>query len=193
MSAPKSVIVGLGNPILSDDAVGIVVAHRVYESLNPTVCQTATNCDANVDFIEAGVGGFELVEMLYGYDKAVIVDAMQTDRASPGEFFLVDLLTAAPPEIPAVCQTATNCAMTHHVGLIEGLELARRLNMRVPGSVRVYGIEVEDITTFGTSMTDAVAAAVPRMVEHILSAEFGMFTRCLSNGDKLCGRAHMLS
>jgi len=165
----------------------------VYESLNPTVCQTATNCDANVDFIEAGVGGFELVEMLYGYDKAVIVDAMQTDRASPGEFFLVDLLTAAPPEIPAVCQTATNCAMTHHVGLIEGLELARRLNMRVPGSVRVYGIEVEDITTFGTSMTDAVAAAVPRMVEHILSAEFGMFTRCLSNGDKLCRRAHMLS
>jgi len=159
MSALKSVIVGLGNPILSDDAVGIVVARRVYESLNP---------DANVDFIEAGVGGFELVEMLYGYDKAVMVDAIQTDRASPGEFFLVDLLTAAPPEIPA---------MTHHVGLIEGLELARRLNMRVPTSVRVYGIEVEDIRTFGTSMTDAVAAAVPRMVEHILSAEFSMFTR----------------
>ena len=78
MSAPKSVIVGLGNPILSDDAVGIVVARRVYESLNP---------HANVDFIEAGVGGFKLVEMLDGYDKAVMVDAMQTDRVSPGEFF----------------------------------------------------------------------------------------------------------
>jgi len=77
-------------------------------------------------------------------------------------------LTAAPPEIPA---------MTHHAGLIEGLELARRLNMRVPRSVRVYGIEVEDIRTFGTSMTDAVAAAVPRMVEHILSAEFSMLMR----------------
>ncbi len=161
MSAPKSVIVGLGNPILSDDAVGIVVARRVYESLNP---------DAGVDFIEAGVGGFELVEMLYGYDKAIIVDAMQTDHASPGEFFLVDLSTATPPEIPT---------MIHHVGLIEGLELARRLNMRVPRTVRVYGIEVEDITTFGTSMTDAVAATVPRMVEHILSAEFGMFTHAI--------------
>jgi hydrogenase maturation protease len=163
MSAPKSVIVGLGNPILSDDAVGIVVARRVYESLNP---------DANVDFIEAGVGGFELVEMLYGYDKAVMVDAMQTDLGSPGEFCLVDLLTATPPEIPA---------MTHHMGLIEGLELARRLDMRIPRSVRLYAVEVEDITTFGTSLTDAVAVAVPRMVEHILSVEYGMCTRGPAN------------
>jgi len=155
MSASKSVIVGLGNPILSDDAVGIVVARRVWESLGDR---------CGVDFLEAGVGGFELVEMLAGYDKAVIVDAIQTGAHLPGEFRCIDLSAMAVSEIPG---------MTHHVGLVEGLELARRLKMKVPNILHVYVIEVADVTTFGTSMTDSVAAAVPRLVDDILSAEFG--------------------
>lgn len=155
MSPPKYVIVGVGNPILSDDAVGIVVGRLVCESLKNHSC---------VNFIEAGVGGFELVEMLAGYDKAVIIDAIQTEGRSPGEFSRMDLSAISVSEIPG---------MTHQVGLAEGLELARRLKMKIPRSIHVYAIEVADVTTFGTAMTESVAAAVPAVANHILSAEFG--------------------
>lgn len=155
MPQRKDVIVGLGNPILSDDAVGIVVGRRVWESL----CSPS-----HATFLEAGVGGFELVEMIAGYDKAVIIDAIQTAGRAPGEFSCLNLSVLPAPEIPAA---------THRVGLVEGLELARRLDMEIPRTIRVYAIEVEDITTFGTSMTAAVEAAVPAVVAYILSAEFG--------------------
>jgi hydrogenase maturation protease len=155
MSAPKSILVGLGNPILSDDAVGIVVARHVWEALGNR---------PYVNFVEAAVGGFELVEMLAGYDKAVIVDAIQTEGRSPGEFSCMDFSAVSVSEIPS---------MTHQVGLVEGLELARRLKMKVPRNIHLYAIEAADVTTFGTAMTDSVAAAVSIVAEHILSAEFG--------------------
>jgi len=155
MAASRSILVGLGNPILSDDAVGIVVARRVWEALgNPP----GVNC------VEAAVGGIELVEMLAGYDKAVVVDAIHTGTCRPGEFSCIDFSAICVSEIPA---------MTHRVGLAEAIELARRLNMHIPRTIHVYAIEVEDIMTFGTSMTDSVAAAVPAVAAHILSAEFG--------------------
>ena len=156
----KSVVVGLGNPILSDDAVGIVVAQFVHQQLTCT-----PDVPERVDLIEAAVGGFELVEMIAGYDKAVIVDAIQTEGGRAGECYLLDLEQAASSDQPA---------MTHQVGLIEGLELARRLGMKTPGYLRVYAVEAADILTFSTELTPEVKAAVAGIARGVLADEFGV-------------------
>lgn len=156
MGKPKSVIVGLGNPILSDDAVGIVVARLVHEQIPD---------DQQVEFTEAAVGGFELVEMLVGYDRAIIIDAIQTDGGRVGDYYLLDLESSKSTE---------QAVMTHQVGLLEGLELARTLGMKIPKYLRVYAVEVADPYTFGTEMTHHVKAAAPRIAREILSQEFGV-------------------
>jgi len=153
VSTATSVIVGLGNPILTDDAVGPVVARGVHERLS----------DPDVDLREACVGGIELVEMLVGYDKAVIVDAIRTEGGRVGDYYLLDM---------GGSRASLRTGMLHDIGLLEGLELGRSLGMRLPTSLRVYAVEVADPYTFGTEMTEAVRAAVPHIVDGIVSAEY---------------------
>jgi len=160
----RSVIVGVGNPIRSDDAVGIAVARLVHERL-----AAYRNTDrGQVDLIETAVGGFDLIEQLAGYDKAVVIDAIQTEGGRAGDCYVVDLEGPLPGGCPS---------MTHHVGLMEGLALARVLAMDVPEYLRVYAVEAADVRTFGTGMTDRVKAAVPQIAEEILANEFGASPR----------------
>jgi len=156
----KGVIVGLGNPIMSDDAVGIRVARLIHENAPD---------DLDLAFIEAAVGGFELVEMLAGYDRAIVVDAIQTEEGRVGDYYLLDLAESMGAGLPA---------MTHHVGLFEGLELARRLKMNVPQYLRVYAIEVADPYSFGAEMTGPVTAAAPYIASAILATEYGVDAPC---------------
>lgn len=155
VSTVRSVIVGLGNPILTDDAVGLAVARCIHKRL----------ADPEIDLLEAAVGGIQLIEMLDGYDKAVIVDAIKTESGRVGDHYLLDLEGST--------RSSRRTGMTHEIGLLEGLELGRDVGMHMPEYLRVYGVEVADPLTFGTEMTDEVKAAVPRVADSIISAEYG--------------------
>jgi hydrogenase maturation protease len=156
----RSIIIGLGSPIRSDDAVGPEVARRVFESLD----------SERVECREMAVGGIELVESLVGYDHAVIVDAIQREGGRIGECYRLDLEHVTQPEPPG---------FSHQFGLVEGLELARRLGMDVPSHLSVYVVEVADPYTISETMTPEVMDAVPAAVEKILREEF----RVSSSGD----------
>ncbi|MBI5713137.1 MAG: hydrogenase maturation protease [Chloroflexi bacterium] len=64
----KTVVIGLGNPILGDDGVGWRVVEAVQEQIN----------DSSVDVDCAAVGGITLMEHLIGYDRAILIDAVIT-------------------------------------------------------------------------------------------------------------------
>jgi len=151
---PRSLIIGLGNPILTDDAVGLAVARLVHERL----------ADPETELAELAVGGLELVERLAGYERVVIIDAIRTEGGEVGECRRVEL---DGPE------SSRRTAFTHEVGLSEGLELARRLGMELPQKLSIYAIEIADPYTVSEEMTAEVRAAVPRAAEMILAAEFG--------------------
>ena len=154
MSTPSTVIIGLGNPIMCDDAVGIVIGRAVHERLGQP---------GHVTFIEASAGGFELIELIHGFDRAVIVDAIQTEGGAVGDYHALS---------PEDLRTGVIPSLSHQVGLIEGLELGPRLGMKLPDRLRIYAIEVADPFTFGTELTPEVAAAVPTLVNAIVEAEF---------------------
>ncbi len=158
MKTPTVVIVGLGNSILTDDAVGPAVARLVHQRLG----------DPTVDVREAAVGGIGLVELLAGYDRAIIIDAIKTEGGRVGDCYLLDLDGSRP---------SRRTGMTHELGLLEGLEFGRRIGLKMPGHLRVYAVEVADPFTFSTQMTPHVQAAVPSVAEHILAEEFGVPAR----------------
>ena len=150
----KSIIVGLGNSIMCDDAIGPVVAQRIRERIGER---------EDLAVVEAAVGGFELVELVLGYDKAVVVDAIQTEGGIPGDHYLLDLEGS---------QFRGQVTLSHQVGLIEGLDMMRRLGTNVPHDFRVYAVEVVDPYTFSTELTPHVAACVDRVADAILAEEF---------------------
>lgn len=149
MSQRSSVLVGLGSPIRTDDAVGLAVTSLVHEQLDGEVWELK----------HLAVGGIELVESIAGYEKAVIVDAIHTQDGEIGDCFLLDLEGAT---------TSARVGMTHEIGLLEGLDLGRRLGMQMPTVVRVYAVKVSDTYTVSEEMTPEVAAGVPAIVEQLV-------------------------
>jgi hydrogenase maturation protease len=148
----KTLILGLGNPLITDDSIGL----RVVEALRPRLAERA-----DVEVSEDYWGGLRLMERMIGFDRAIVVDAIQTG-APPGT---IHRLT--PDGIPT-----QRSASAHDMNLATALEFGRQADMHLPPNeaIRLVGIEAEDILTFSEQCTPAVEAAVPRAVEAVLEA-----------------------
>ena len=77
---PRTLVLGLGNPILTDDGVGIAVERCVAER-----CASQNGCGGRVVFAEASVGGLRLLDLLNGHDSVILIDAIQIPDGLPGD------------------------------------------------------------------------------------------------------------
>ena len=148
----KTIVIGLGSPLLTDDSVGLKVVQEVRRQLP---------ADSGISVEEDVRGGLNLMDLLAGYDRAIIVDAIVTG-AAPGTIHRL-----APDDIPT-----QKSASQHDVNLPTALELGRQLGMHLPdpANILLVGIEADDILTFSEECTPAVAAAIPRAVQVVLKA-----------------------
>ncbi len=149
----KTLVLGVGSSILSDDAVGIVVARRLEQRL--------VGRD-DVDFGVNEEAGFTLLEESIGYDRLVIIDSILTGR-EPGTVLRFDLSDLG---------RTIHSNSPHGMNLATVMELGRTQGMDVPGEVMIYAIEVVDTLTFGEDLTRAVAAKVDEIVETIADEIF---------------------
>ena len=142
----RTLILGLGNPILSDDAAGLQAARRLYELLG----------GEDVDLVEAALAGMQTVQLLSGYDRAVVIDVVQ-DEAKVGEVWRIDT-----DDLESVSSTSS-----HGIGLGQALRLARLMDLPVPEQILIYAIAAADISTFGETLTPQLAKALPAIVRRI--------------------------
>jgi hydrogenase maturation protease len=153
--AQRRILVGIGNPIRGDDAIGLAVAREVNAGLK----------DLGVEFCELSAGGLTLIERLAGYTHAVIVDATISGSRRVGECYRLDW------ENGAVSQRTGG---QHELGIAEGLELGRRTGMKLPDFLHIYVVEVADAFTFGTQLSPSVQAAVAPAANLIRAQEYGL-------------------
>jgi len=144
-------LLGLGNDILTDDAVGLFVVR----DLRPKLAG-----HPSIDIRETTEMGLALLDFITGYRTVVIVDSIQTGKAPPG--FLHELDASALNQLTG--------RTPHFVGVSETLALGRQLGLAMPEQVRIFAIEVEDPFTLGTAMTPALQAALPGIVQRIADA-----------------------
>ncbi len=155
----KTLVLGLGNPILTDDGVGVRVAEAVRAALPP---------DTTIEISEVSVGGLRLMERVVGYDRVILIDAMhrayQADAGpQPGAIHrltLADLRRISPTQ---------HSASAHDTSLATALELADRMGLPLPQEFIIYAVEVENVTDFGDEPTPAVAAAIPQVTVLVLN------------------------
>jgi hydrogenase maturation protease len=146
----RTVLIGLGNPVVTDDGVGIMAA-RLIEKMLPA--------QRRVDVCEVYSGGMPLMDAMVGYERAVIIDAMKTGINRPGE-----LLRLGAADLVE----SRNTASTHSGSLDVALETGRMLGLKLPDDITIWGIEAADVETFGEDLTAAVAESLPGCVERIL-------------------------
>jgi hydrogenase maturation protease len=144
-------ILGLGNDLLTDDAVGLHVARALRRELKEA---------SGVVVEETSEMGLALLDFLTGYREVMIVDSIQTGRASPGTVH----------ELDAVGLKQFTGRTPHFLGVGETLAFGRVLGLAMPERVTIFAVEVEDPFTLGTEMTPAVAGAVPSVVRRVRRA-----------------------
>ena len=145
----KTLVLGLGNPICGDDGVGI----RIAEALKDKVA------DPQVEVAETTAAGLGLLDLMAGYQRIIITDAIRTRNGVPGQVYRLGLSDLPGP---------VHCATLHDVDLATALELGRRLGMEMPREVIVFAVEVADTTTFLEGCTPDVERAVPEVASLVL-------------------------
>lgn len=146
----RTVVLGLGNPILTDDGVGIHVVRAVAERWT----------GKDVRFAEASLGGLRLLDLLAGYDHVILVDAIQTPGGMVGDIYRLQ---------PEDLRQSMHSGSTHDLSLSAALDLGRGLGMDLPTvkSIVILAIEVEDVLSFGEECTPMVAEAIVRAAKMV--------------------------
>lgn len=149
----KTLVIGLGNPILTDDGVGIYTARRVQEYLPP---------DSNIEVIEASIGGITLMEQMVGYERVILIDALWTPLEEVGRVQVFD----------AGDLTETlNTRSTHDADLPTALRMGRELGAMLPEThhIQIVAITANQVLDFCERPTPLVEAAIPTACEAVLN------------------------
>ncbi len=153
-------ILCLGNPLLADDAFGLVVAERL-RSERP-----------ELDVYTSSASGFDLLDSTLGTARLLVIDTMQTGNAAPGTITIYqeeDVRFAAG-------------GSPHYIGLFEALRLGRRLGLSVPEEVTIITVEPADCLTVGGAMHPDVRSSVEQVM-HIVH-ERAACERCMQGCDQ---------
>jgi hydrogenase maturation protease len=148
----KTLVVGLGNPVLGDGGVGWKVATDVKRLLP---------APPNVEVSFLSLGGLSLMQHLVGYDRAILIDAFALD--DPIGSILILRLSDMPK------YSAYHTAGRNDVSLLNAIEVGRAVGAKLPEDIVLVGIATKRICNFSESLSPPIAEVVPQAVQLVLN------------------------
>ena len=136
-------VLSLGNDILGDDGVAYYAARALHEDFGDIA-----------DFVETAEAGLALMELLEGYEYALLMDSVMTGQCDPGT--IVEFHSEQFHKIVA--------PSPHYAGLPEVLELSARLGLAMPAELRIIAMEVLDPFTLSEELTPEIGRKLPDLV-----------------------------
>ena len=141
---PRILVLGLGNDILGDDAVGLLAARRLRRLL-----------PESVEVIEAGGAGLDLLDLLEGYDRALLLDSILTGKYPAGtvlEFTEADF-------------KKDDASSPHYAGLPPVFPLASCLDIAFPSQIRIDAMEIENAYEVSEGLSLIVESNLPALID----------------------------
>lgn len=151
-SASQVLVLGLGDDLRTDEAIGLHVAQCVLERLD-------RDGILGIDVVATSDTGHALLDILVGHGDMILIDAVQTGRCPPGAIHEIFNDRCLP----------LSSMSERFVGLTRALAKGRKLGLPVPRRIRILGIEAQDPFTPGTALTPALRRVMPGAVERVLN------------------------
>ena len=147
----KTLVLGIGSPILGDDGIGFHVAQELERVIK----------DENVDVKDTSIDGLNLLDLIVGYDKVIVIDAIMTNDGEVGEIYRL-----RPENFVKTVHFATSL---HNANLATAIEIGRKfLAEQMPGEIVVFAVDIQEVSEFAEEMTQKVKEAVPKVVNLVL-------------------------
>lgn len=144
----NTLILGVGNLLLSDEGVGV----RAIEALEQRFV-----FPPGVTLQDGGTSGMELLEVMASRALIIVVDAVKSDSA-PGSLFMLE-----DDDVPAFFSQRLS---PHQLGLADVL-MALRLTDEFPQRLVLLGIEPESLAP-GMALTPTVARAMEGAIAQVV-------------------------
>lgn len=146
----KTLVLGIGNPIVTDDSVGLKVA-RLIKERRP-----------ELDVVEACSGAMGLFDYVIDQDRVILIDSIKTENGMPGEVYRMSINDLNP---------TLKQHSSHGLDIASALKIGEGLGYKMPESVNIYAIQVKDNIRFGEECTAEVAERIPFIAREIIEEE----------------------
>ena len=147
MASKNILILGLGNILLGDEGVGVRVIEQLFSHPFPD----------EIEVIDGGTAGYELINFFEGKEKVIIVDAVKTDD-TPGSVYKMDLSVVQEDE--------TVQLSLHQIGLKNVFKMASMMDLNP--EVTLVGIVPKDYQDYNIGLSEEVEKAIPLAIETVL-------------------------
>jgi hydrogenase maturation protease len=141
----ETLILGVGNDILTDDGVGIKLCREMQQRLKYD----------NIFYDTACLGGLEILEYIRGYKTVIFIDAIKTQGGIPGTVYYFT---------PKDFKETSNLSNIHDVSFLKALEIGRTLYINVPESIHIVAVEIKEDLTFSEDFTPELQAKYPEAI-----------------------------
>ncbi|MCX6656889.1 MAG: hydrogenase maturation protease [Candidatus Bathyarchaeota archaeon] len=143
----RTLVIGVGNLLRTDDGVGIHIINRLSK-LHP-----------EIDTFDAAMGSIEILEAMRGYERVIILDSIETG-IEPGTIYRVNLASGEKPPV---------ISHSHGTDILTIIELGHQLyGDGMPKDIILIAVEAEDTVTIGDKLTKRVQEAMDEVLQKIL-------------------------
>jgi len=149
----KILVAGVGNLLKSDDGLGPHVIERLKEVKLPD----------NVDVMDLGTSGMDILHHSENYDKVIFVDAIRLGKP-PGTVYRIKSreVQVTDDEVRDVIYMSM-----HEIDLERVISLGRRLG-KMPENLIIIGCEPKETGRMKIGLTEEVSSGVPNIIRLIL-------------------------
>jgi len=146
----KTALIGLGNPIVGDDGIGIRVVDYIQETLS---------LPASVEVIgDVSLAGIGLVELFRGYDKIILVDSIQTGNYPKGAVIQLQ---------PEDFASALHVSDFHNMDFFTALEFCNQVYDDIPKDIVILGVEIVTVMEFSDDLSKELKSQFKSIVKHV--------------------------
>ncbi len=151
----KTLVLGLGNDLYGDDAVGLRVVRTLKEQ--SALSRNPASANEEVGFEECSLTGLALLDVIIGYDALVIIDTIKKPDPLTGRIHVLDAkdLRAIPGPSP------------HYVSVPQMIEIGRASGVHVPSTIKVVAVEAKNIYDLGEGLSAEMQKSIPAVIRKV--------------------------
>jgi hydrogenase maturation protease len=150
----RTLVLGMGNPYVMDDSIGLRLAGELKLRLDHTPgLSWATDCSS---------GGLELLDQLAGHERLVVFDAIRTRGGRPGDWYRFNA---------GALRETRHLSSIHDANFATALELGRALGMRLPpdDEIHIFAVEIAANDCFGEELSPELGSVYSAIRDEILA------------------------
>ena len=147
----RILFLGIGNPILQDDAIGFIVLEKLKGKISSKL----------FDFKTEAVGGWQILDILKGYQTVIIVDSVYNNReiGKVNKMELEDFAQCIRPASP------------HDLNIFSAIELGEKMGYQMPERFIIFAVTIAPQYYFGDKISDDLKKKLDQIVDEIYNDE----------------------